>query len=439
MTFPINTAPGMNRVEPGSGAVYPAGTTNINWFGLFNSLSWNITLGTPTILYVKSLGAGATVLGVVAALTPLLVILQIPGAHLLARVGYRRAVFAGWGLRTPFIFVMAAVPLLTGVPAAGKIAMIIGCLLGFNTLRGLASGAWLPWVSGLIPVSSRGRFLSRDQVFQQIGSLLGLLLAALCVMGNPKPWQFSLAFVISGTAAVASLGAILRIPEVTAAEVLRLSGRRVPWKQMLVHPPFLKLVIFGTIWALAAGGLGVFAVAFLRGVAGYPDSLVLVMSSLAVIGALASLGWVGRLIDRVGSVPVLRGCLVSFFVMTGGWALLASGVVGRGVPLTAGLFLLWGVSGANFVVANNRLLMGTVPVMGRNHFFALHSVITNLMLGAAPIGWGILLDTIGHVTGDNAERWLNRYTIYFVAVMGVIMATGLFTLSMRDPAGESVG
>jgi len=43
-------------------------------------------------------------------------------------------------------------------------------------------------------------------------------------------------------------------------------------------------------------------------------------------------------------------------------------------------------------MSNTRLAMVVIPVMGRNHFFALYSVIGNVALGLAPIGWGILID-----------------------------------------------
>ena len=39
-------------------------------FSLYNQLNFQITLGTPMILYAKSLGASSTTIGIVAALAP---------------------------------------------------------------------------------------------------------------------------------------------------------------------------------------------------------------------------------------------------------------------------------------------------------------------------------------------------------------------------------
>ena len=63
--------------------------------------------------------------------------------------------------------------------------------------------------------------------------------------------------------------------------------------------------------------------------------------------------------------------------------------------------------------------MATMPEMGRNHFFALFTVITSLGLGGAPIAWGMILDVIGSfeaVTG--AFHW-KRHSIYFLALLAL--------------------
>src|SRR5215208_7233036 len=156
----------------------PPGASDANRFSLFNAISWQITLGSPAILYAKSLGASSTVLGVIAALTPLLVILQIPAAHLLPKYGYRRFILAGWGSRTICIFGLAVVPLLGFLDMQTRLVLVLLLLFVFNLLRGMASGAWLPWISQIIPERMRGRFLSRDQMFAQAGCVVSLGVAA---------------------------------------------------------------------------------------------------------------------------------------------------------------------------------------------------------------------------------------------------------------------
>src|ERR1041385_7400737 len=92
-------------------ASFPAGLHNAYLFSMFNAFSFQIVLNSPMVLYAKTLGASATVVGIIAGMMPLLVIFQIPAASYIPRLGFKRFVYAGWGTRVMFIFAMALVPL----------------------------------------------------------------------------------------------------------------------------------------------------------------------------------------------------------------------------------------------------------------------------------------------------------------------------------------
>src|SRR6266536_4955260 len=93
---------------------FPPGLHNAFLFAAFNALSFQIVLSSPMVLYAKTLGASATVLGIFTGMMPLLVIFQIPAASYIPRLGFKRVVYAGWGTRVLFIFGMALMPLTHG-------------------------------------------------------------------------------------------------------------------------------------------------------------------------------------------------------------------------------------------------------------------------------------------------------------------------------------
>ena len=66
-------------------APFPPGWKYAFVFAGFNALSFQIVLSSPMILYAKSLGASATVLGIITGMMPLLVIFQIPAANYVSR------------------------------------------------------------------------------------------------------------------------------------------------------------------------------------------------------------------------------------------------------------------------------------------------------------------------------------------------------------------
>ncbi len=414
----------------------PRGSFNAHWFGLFNAVAFQIILGPPIIVYAKSIGATSTVLGIIASFTPLMTVFQLPAAQFLGRYGYKEFVLAGWSLRTVFIFIITAVPLLAFLDNTSKLVLILASLFVFNLLRGISSAAWMPWIAALIPEETRGRFLSVDQIFMHAGSLLALVASAFVMTGRVDPWEYALVFLLSAIGATMSLFFIRRIPEVAAGETVRKSSEPVPWRQIIAFPPFRELLVFNVIFMAVIGSLGVFTVEYLREFPKFDVSLVLYLSSISFIGALGSLPFVGRLVDDIGSKPVLTGSLVLFGVIIAGWFLIAAGVLPCSMWTIGILNLLSGIAGANFNLANVRIVMSTMPEMGRNHFFALFTVITSLGLGAAPVMWGVSLDFIGTYEAVTGALHWRRHSIYFAALFLLNVVAFALIRRLHEARGE---
>jgi len=414
---------------------YPKGSFNAHWFNLCNAVSFQIILGAPIILYAQSIGASSTVLGIIASFTPLMTVFQLPAAQFLGRYGYKRFVLMGWSLRTIFIFLMAMVPLAEFLDGTSKLAIILASLFVFNLLRGISTAAWMPWMAALIPEETRGRFLSLDQIFMYGGSLLALVASAVVMTGRVASWEYSLVFLISAAGATLSLDFIRRIPEVEASETVRKSSEPVPWGKILSYPPFRELLKFNVLFMAVIGSMGVFTVEYLREFPKFDVSLVLYLSGLSFIGALVSLPFTGRLVDEAGSKPVMTGALGLFSATILGWLLVAAGVLPCSLWVVGSLNFLAGVAGANFNLANVRIIMATMPEMGRNHFFALFTVITSLGLGAAPIFWGVSLDFIGTYEAVTGVFHWRRHSIYFL----ILFVLNLIALTLIRRLHETRG
>ncbi len=400
----------------------------MNMFSLFNAVSWQIVIGPPIVLYASTLQASAFVIGLLGALMPLLTVFQIPAAKHLPKYGYRRFILAGWSTRVFFIAGMAVVPMLTFLSPTARLWLIVVLLTGFNFVRGVTSGAWMPWMTELIPGRVRGRFLSRDQFFSQAGSLLTLLTCSAVLWGKaPRPWQFSLIFLISIVGAIASLWFIRRVPDVTAPETLRTSGHRVPWLAMLGYRPFLMLIVFNLLYAAAVAGLVVFTTAYLKSQAMLAESLVIWLAMLVNVGSLLAAMATAKLVDGRGGRFALAGAMLTFVVVAGGWWMMSGGLARHSVLLVVGLNLLFGAAQSVYTVSNSRLQMSTVPLMGRNHFFALYTVITSLGMALSPMLWGMVLDLVGPARWGGVVEW-NQYSLYF-ALAGVLALAATLSIA----------
>lgn len=438
MARPLKTIPETDR--------FPVGVTNANWFSFYNAISFQIFLGPPVVLYAKSLGASATLLGILASLTPLLTIFQIPAAHYLQRFGYRRFVLAGWSTRNICVFAVVAIPLMNFLSDGWKLGLLFGFQFLFNLLRGIASGAWLPWLTEILPEEIRARFLSRDQRFMQTGALFALLFCGLVLQKESQPWEFSLAFLISALGGAVSLYYLSRVPDVQAADVLKQSGMRVPWWEIVTYPPFARLVGFNLLATLTTGSLAVFTVVFLKVRSGFGENHILFLIGVSFIAGVSSLSFTARLLDRFGSKRLLNWALRLQAVYIVLWALLAGGLLLPNLVILLLIFVIYGVSGSAIGLANLRLMMEVMPEKGRSHFFAFYTVITSLCLGFSPILWGVCLDAMNGLkvaVGPHGCFEWNRYSVYFVSLLALsglsfVAATALHEKQPRPGRGMPI-
>ena len=113
----------------------PSGIGNAYAFQVFNTVSFSIVLGAPMLLYLKGLGASGTILGVAAALPPLLNILQMPAARFVETIGYRAFVQTAFRA-APFLrdfHVSVDLPHFFG--ALTLLGVLIGAMGSFVSIR----------------------------------------------------------------------------------------------------------------------------------------------------------------------------------------------------------------------------------------------------------------------------------------------------------------
>jgi MFS family permease len=405
-------------------------------FQVFNTSSFYLIMGLPMMLYFKKLGASATVLGVIAALGALMNIFQIPAARFVERIGYRTFVLRGWISRS---FMIGGVALVVSLPLpvdeSTRQILVLFLLFLFTIARGISLSGYLPWISAIVPESVRGRFLSMDQAASQSALLLTVALSAVYLQWTERASAFGALFAASLLLAGMSLIYLKRIPDAPVSPAAKEGGEEVPWRAMLQHGPFLKLVIFHSMMMLALSGGGLIFIPFARDQLGCSDSkfmiLHLIWGSIFVLTSLAT----GKMLDRVGSRPVLGLSALIFGIHWLGWGAVAAHLL----PFQWGIIFFQqataGVGLALYNSAHMRLLMGTVPAMGRSHFFALFSVAASLVAGLAPLGWGLLTDAMRSVKfGTGVE--VNRFVILYVT-MTLILIPAMVALRRIEEARAS--
>lgn len=411
----------------------PHGIHNVYIFEVFNTASWSVVLGAPMLLFLQHLNATATILAMAACLPPILNILQIPAARFVERVGYRRFVLSGWTTRSVFVIGMTIVAFLPdSVDRTTRIVMMLFLSFGYNFMRGISVCGMLPWFTHIVPESRRGEFLAKDQSAGALSAVTCLFIAGSLLEIHDAWYSFGIVFFLSAVTAFISLMFLRRIPDVPV-EVIAQNTTPMPWLDMFFYPPFLKYTRYNVIVNMALGASGVFWVRYFRTFLNVSESNVLFVACFSTLMLAVGLFMVTPLIDRAGNKPALTFSGILLICHFIGWASVAAGIIPfNDIVLCIQIFTS-GLGGALWNLANVRMVMGIVPVMGRPHFLALYSVASNLTLGIVPLVWGPIMDYLGHWhVAWGIWQW-NSYSLLY-CTLTFTMIVGLYALrSVAEP------
>ncbi|MBX7212745.1 MAG: MFS transporter [Thermoflexales bacterium] len=399
---------------------------NIHSFQVLNAMSYTIALGSPLTLFTRELGASATIIGLIAAFTPALALLQVAVAPYSARVGYRPVVIRGWGGRVVSLILLVAMPFVA--PLVSHEVAIAGVVLSmfiFNLLRGFAAGSWLPWTTSLVPRQSRARFLSRDRTLVAIASVLALGVSGAILTGEHTPLGYSAMFGLSFIAGAGSLYFVSRIPATPEPAGAERAGRMAQWRAVLVDRPYMAYALFGIGAQFTTAAANTFVIVFARDNSGLQDgTLILISAAAQLLGALA-LWRARRGLEALGSKRYLNGTLVWWLLYFGLWLAMALGAAPL-LVVTPLLIAMNGAGGALFDLAHTRMLMNLGgDRLGSAHYFAVYQTGANIATSLSPIVWGAALDRMG-------MAGINRYGVFFFVEMGLLLALLLLLSRVRE-------
>jgi MFS family permease len=407
---------------PGAAAQHPMPKDihNVYIYEMFNTASWSVVLGSPMLLFFQHLQASATILAIAGCLAPCLNILQIPAAHFVERVGYRRFVLAGWTTRSVVVIGMMLVAFLPeSVDTATRMVLMLFLSFVYNAMRGIAVCGFLPWFTHIVHESRRGEFLAKDQLAGALAGIACLFISG-ALLRHAAWYSFGILFAISAASAFASLSFLRRIPDVPVEKITN-NPAPMPWREMISYPPFFKYVRYNIVINMALGASGVFWVRYFRNFLQMSESNVLFVACFSTAMLALGLFLVGPLIDRAGNKPALTVSGLLFICHFTGWACVAGGLLPFNDIVLGCQIFTSGLGGALWNLANVRTVMGIVPHMGRPHFLALYSVASNLTVGLVPLVWGPIMDyTNGWHVAWGFWQW-NSYSLLYLTLASTIV------------------
>jgi len=384
-------------------------------FQAFNAVSWQICLGSPLILFARELGAPAIVLGLLVGLAPLTSSLQLIVAPHAERIGYRRLMLSGWSARVLMLIFLTLLPLAAmSMPAPMTIGMLIAIMLAFTTMRGIATCAWMPWVTSIVPRAVRGSYLTRDRTYIGIASVAALAMSGIILFDHNGMHAFAVVFALSFAGGALSLYFLKRIPDPAQRTPPHEPIVRAQWRDLLRDSTFVRLLIFSAAVQLFVLSTAAFVTVFVREEVGLTDGSILWITAAAALAGIVALRLIRSRIDRLGSRPFLGLVFLWWAGYYLAWFMLAANLAGNRQMLAPLLLIASGFFTSIYELSLTRLLMNTAgdrPAM--TQYFALQSVIVSLLAGFSPILWGWLLDTVQTTVLTFGRLTLNSYALFF--------------------------
>ncbi len=421
-----------DTVMPLQDRVWDNARTNLYRFQCFNALSFSILIGAPVVLLTTWLGGGSRAVGWITSIMPFMAILQIPSTYYIGRLGYRRAMLAGWSARTMIIIPFVLIPFMKDVwPPERLIFLLCLSLFGWSLLRGLANAAWLPWIKALVPEEQRGRYFAGENVYIQMMCLVNFILAGIVLGHNPTRFRFSLLYAISLAAALVSLGYLKKVPTPQIPEG-ESPGKSV-WSQLVEavrHNDYMKFLVFCLFITIANSGFESFTVLYLKRDTTLDYRAILWLGAFSSAAMVLILNFSGRILDRFGSRPVLNLCMAATILYFAIWFGLTQSVLPAVMPLLIAMYFFYGLVRATLWIAISRLTLLSVPGGSGLVHLALYTTVTGLLGGAVPLAWGYGLDRIPHGI-------LHPFSWFFLGGMAVNLVAFILLGRLREDNASS--
>ncbi len=392
-------------------------------FAVLNSVAWQTLVGSVLILHARALGVSPVWIGVLTSIVPFTMLLSLPAAGLVERLGPKRLMLRGWLVRYFVAIPIALTPVAArGLGREATVGLLFGSVLGFCICRGLAAVAWFPWVQELTPVRERGRYFSAELMTFQIVAL-GVGLLGYFVLGArtdlvPFGWICGVGLAFG----FGSIPILLRIPGGAPRPTVHRRRLRIELRLILRDRPFVRFARWSVLGYFALFGLGPLLTLYLRDYLGMAPSRIMLLTGLSGVAVLVVCPWWGRVTDIHGS------SLVQMF--SGIWnaaALVLLALLPKPAPFAwvAAAYILNATGGAGFFIASRRGAMKRMRVRLRASFTALWVAATSTAAGVSCVLTGQLLK---HGTG----------TAYVGSCLGYAFLIGAAALGCgRLPEEES--
>lgn len=403
-----------------------SGLRSVVYDGLASQTMITLTGGVFLVDFALHLGASNTIIGLLAAIPPIMQLLQLPSIYLVEKVQNRRkiAVYSAASSRF-FLLLIALIPFFFRSRLA--LAILTATLVLHTALNAVLVCSWNSWMRDLVPQDILGSFFSKRIAFSLVPAIILSLAAGYFIDHGNQIFQgnglygYSVLFFLGFSAGMTGTFIISRIPEPR----MTTENQKVQLAKLISLPfkdkNFKNLIIFLGSWNFAVNLAGPFFTVYMIKRLQLSMALVILFTVISQLSHMSFLRIWGKFSDRFSNKPLLAINGSLFMICILGWTFTTMPEKHHlTLPLLAVLHIFMGIAIAGVGLAGGNIGLKLAPRGKATSYLAANSFINSLAAGIAPIIGGGFVDFF-------ADRELS-WTLKWTSPDGII---SLQTLNLR--------
>lgn len=247
------------------------------------------------ILFATILGAG-DMLSMITTSTQGIAscLLLIPAAYLSGKLGYKKTIIQFTAVSAVTIMLLAASPWFSGYAKM----MLLLAIIFFSVCQTVYAAAWFPLVDGFVIKPERGDFFGILRFSWQTFAVIFCFVCSLIIGKNPEIWMLQVIIAISGLGLLGRMFYIAKIPDGhQEKETIKFTEGIF---EAIANKSLAGFSVYICCLYLAAYSTPPLTFIYIKKYLLVADNVIILISSLALVGTLFGFLTAGKLIDKIG-------------------------------------------------------------------------------------------------------------------------------------------
>ncbi|MHA1506808.1 MAG: MFS transporter [Candidatus Asgardarchaeia archaeon] len=422
--------------------------------GLATKIMTTLTGGSLLVAFALKLGASNSLVGLLAAISSLAQLLQIPSIYIVEKYKVRKAIsfYASLTSRLSW-FLISLIPFL--FPESYRFTILILAIILNTSFNAISNCSWNSWMHDLIPQKRLGTFFSKRIRLANVVSIPVLILSGFLIdfmrsnSLNYEYYAYSTLFLLGFLSGIIGVYFISKIPEPPMNSLEDNVGFNKLLSKPLEDENFRRLAIFLSSWNFAVNLAAPFFTVYMFKALNLDMFLVTFLISLSQMMNILFLQIWGKFSDHFSNKSVLSICAPILIVSIFSWTFTT--LPERHLltlPLLIIIHIIMGMSTAGVTVATRNIVLKLTPKGYSTSYLASINVINSIASGISPILGGLLADffsdselsfTISWIGlgGELSFQTLNfRHWDFLFLISSIIGLYSIHRLALVKEVGE---